>query len=774
MANIPTHQELLDYIKAIKEPVSKRDMIKAFRIKGDDRRPFKALLSQLEKSGQITRQPGQMYTAPEGLSPVIVVEVFEVTSDGDLIAKPSQEDDDGVEGVVSHRIPVFQDSKKGVALALGDRALVRLSRDGEDGYIARVIKKLEKNAVGMVMGLVVRQKKSFILKPVSKKARFDFDIHQEDLNGAEDGNLAMAEVLPSRGLKNKRVKITKILGQENDPKAISLISLSEKDLRVDFPEEVLNETVGLEVPPLGEREDLRNIPLVTVDGADARDFDDAVFAEKTEDGGFHLIVAIADVSHYVRNGSAIDKEAWTRGNSTYFPDRVLPMLPEELSNNLCSLMPNVERACTAVHMWVDNEGILKRQKFVRGLMRSHARLTYEQVQAAYDGQTDELTSPLMDDVIRPLYDAFKILLKARQKRGALDLDMPERQILIDDKGIMTGVRPRSRVDSHKLIEEFMVLANVAAATALEAKQATCMYRVHDRPSAEKLDRARDFLESFDMTLPSGIAKPAQLNHILTKAKGHEYSHLISEMVLRTQSQAVYSPENLGHFGLALERYGHFTSPIRRYADLIVHRSLIRAYGLGDGGLDDGEIARIEETADHISTTERASSEAERNSMDRFTASYLETKIGAEFEGTISGVAKFGLFVRLIETGADGLIPVRTLGQDYYIHDEQEHALIGRKSRRVYRLGARVTIRVKEADMMTGSTIFELVGHEQGADIEGFKSKNQSLKSKPGKKTGKAPFKGKKKAQNFSRDKGFSGPSSGNFKRATKSKPKSRR
>lgn len=771
MANIPTHQELLDYIKAIKEPVSKRDMVKAFGIKGDDRRPFKALLSQLEKSGQITRQPGQVYTVPEGLPPVIMVEVFEVTSDGDVFAKPSQED---LEGAANQRIEVFQDKKKGIALAVGDRALVRLIRDGEDGYIARVIKKIDKHAGGSVLGLVVREKKHCILKPVSKKAKFDFDIHQEDLNGAKDGDLALADVLSSRGLKNKRVKITKILGQENDPKAISLISLSEKDLRVEFPEEVIKETEGLKVPPLGKREDLREIPLVTIDGADARDFDDAVFAEKTPDGGFHLLVAIADVAHYVKNGSAIDREAWTRGNSTYFPDRVLPMLPEELSNNLCSLMPNVERACTAVHMWIDSDGILKRQKFVRGLMRSHARLTYEQVQAAYDGQTDELTAPLMGDVIYPLYDAYRVLLKAREKRGALDLDMPERQILIDDKGVMTGVKPRSRIDSHKLIEEFMVLANVAAATALEAKQAPCMYRVHDRPSAEKLDRARDFLESFDMTLPSGVAKPAQLNYLLTKAKGHEYSHLISEMVLRTQSQAVYSPKNLGHFGLALQRYAHFTSPIRRYADLIVHRSLVRAYGLGDGGLDDGEIARIEETADHISTTERASSEAERSSLDRFTASYLESKIGAQFEGTISGVAKFGLFVRLTETGADGLIPVRTLGRDFYVHDEQEHALIGRKTRKIYRVGARVTARVKEADMMTGSTIFELVGHENGADIEGFKGKYSSQK-KAKKYSGKSKPKNRKKgAEKFAPKKGFKGPSSGQFKRSTKSKPKSAR
>ncbi len=751
---IPSQDDLLDYIKAIKEPVSKRDLVKAFGVKGDERRPFKALLSQLEKAGLVIRQPGQMYNIPEGLPAVTIIEVVALTKEGDVLAEPVE----GAQSVGKPRIEVLHDSKKGAALGIGDRALARLTRDGNDGYRARVIKRIEKSKVKTIMGLVVRQAKNCVLRPTDKRARHDFDIHQTDLNGAKDGDFAIAELLPSRGMKNKRVKIIKILGQENDPSAISLISLAENDLRVEFPQSVIKETEGMTVPDLGKREDLRDMPLVTIDGADSRDFDDAVFAEKTSDG-FHLVVAIADVAYYVRPGSALDKEAWTRGNSTYFPDRVLPMLPEALSNVLCSLMPHVERACMAIHMWIDDKGALKDHKVTRGLMRSHARLTYEQVQAAHDGQVDDVTDTLMDDVINPLYDAYKVLLKARQRRGALDLDMPERQILIDDKGIMTGVKPRSRVDSHKLIEEFMVLANVAAATALEAKRAPCMYRVHDTPKSEKLDYSRDFLESFGLTLPPTVSQPKQLNHLLTKAKEHEYSHLISEMILRTQSQAIYSPQNIGHFGLALERYAHFTSPIRRYADLIVHRSLIRAYGLGEGGLSDGEVARIEDTAEHISTTERASANAERSAVDRFTASFLESKVGAQFSGRISGVAKFGLFIRLDETGADGLVPVRTLGSDYFVHDEEEHALIGRKSKKVYRLGAPVTIVVREADMMTGSTIFEIINDKNGADIEGFESKNKRSRvgrKKPPKMSGKdksfkkekagvkKPFKGKKK------------------------------
>ncbi len=748
---IPTQEDILDYIKALKEPVSKRELIKAFGIKGDQRRDFKALLSRFEKSGQLVRQPGQIYMIPEGLPSVTIIEVMSVTPDGDLIAKPTQDSPESEDNQVPPYIEVLNDPRKGMALKIGDRVLARLTPDGDGGYRARVIKKLDQSVNGKVMGLVVRQAKNYILRPTSKKARYDFDLHNDDLKGAKDGDLVTAEILPSQGFKNKRVRVSEIIGHENDPRSISLISLFEKDLRTEFSKETLDETVGLIVPHLGQREDLRHLPLVTIDGADARDFDDAVFAEPDEQGGFHLIVAIADVSHYVKAGSALDKEAWTRGNSTYFPDRVLPMLPEALSNNLCSLMPDVDRACVAVHMWLDEHGILQRQKFVRGLMKSRARLTYEQVQAARDGEVNTLTDALMDDVINPLYRVYETLSQARQTRGALDLDMPERQILIDDKGLMTGVIPRVRLESHKLIEEFMVLANVAAATALDLKQAPCLYRIHDRPSADKLDGARDFLDSFGFTLPSGIAKPAQLNHILTKAQAHDYSHLISEMILRTQSQALYHPENIGHFGLALQKYAHFTSPIRRYADLVVHRSLIRAYELGDGGLEDQELARISETSEHISTTERSSAEAERNAMDRFTASYLESRVGEQFTGLINGVAKFGLFVRLVEIGGDGLVPVRTLPQDFYVHDENEHALIGRKSRRVFRLGATVTVKIREANMMTGGTIFELVGHEKGADIEGFQSKNRKEKFPSKRKSfsknkpkGKKPLSGYKK------------------------------
>ena len=437
------------------------------------------------------------------------------------------------------------------------------------------------------------------------------------------------------------------------------------------------------------------------------------------------------------------------------------MLPEALSNDMCSINPNVDRACMGFHIWINDKGEMTKYRVFRGLMKSHARLTYEQVQAAKDGVKDDLTTPLMKDVINPLYEAYAILDAARQRRGALDLDLPERQILISDKGKMTGVKKRSRLDAHKLIEEFMILANVAAAKALEAKDAPCVYRIHDKPSSDKLDAAREFLEAFDLSLSkNGIAKPAQLNHLLKKASESQYSQLISQVILRTQSQAIYHPENIGHFGLALDRYAHFTSPIRRYADLLVHRSLIRAYGLGEGGLSEEEDVTLTEKADHISQTERKSSEAERNATDRFTAAWMSERIGAEFSGVINGVTRFGLFVTLDENGADGLVPMRSLPDDYYIHDEAQHALVGRKHKRIYRLGAPVKIRLKEADGLTGSSVFEMANNDS-ADIPGIKFKKvkmyqssnkngQKKNYKKNKKGNKTP--GKTKNRNFKKKK----------------------
>ncbi|MEM9468987.1 MAG: ribonuclease R [Pseudomonadota bacterium] len=743
--SMPHPDEILSHIRVASNPLTKRDLVKVFGISGDDRKKLKIILRELEMAGKIVKGPKGAYSVPNSLPSVGIIKITHIDIDGDVFGEPLDWDEK-VQGSIP-KIELLSNAP----VKEGDRVLAKLKKYNENLYEATLIRRLDKQRA-TVMGEVRKTKNSFILQPVDKKAKYDFDLSQADLNGAKDGDLAIVEIISARGLRRKRVKITDVLGHRDDVNAISLIALHEAGMHESFLDKVIEETKDLKVPPLKtkkfEREDLRDIPLVTIDGADARDFDDAVFAEKTKDG-FHLIVAIADVAHYVRAKSGLDQEAYRRGNSTYFPDRVVPMLPEALSNDLCSLRPHEDRACMGFHLWINSDGEFIKYKVFRGLMRSHARLIYEQVQAAKDGVPDDITSPLLKDVIEPLYEAYSALDKARQKRGALDLDLPERQILIDDKGKMTGVKMRDRLDAHKLIEEFMILANVAAAQALEAKQAPCVYRIHDRPKREKLDTAREFLESFGLTLPNGIAKPAQINHLLKKANESDYSSLISTVILRTQSQAVYSPDNIGHFGLALNKYAHFTSPIRRYADLLVHRSLIKAYKLGEGGLSDEESITLEEKANHISDTERTSADAERSAIDRFTASWMSDHIGVEFSGKINSVTRFGLFVTLNENGADGLIPMRSLPDDFYIHDEEQHALIGRRHKRIYRLGAPIQIRVKEADGITGSSVFE-VANDKSADIPGIsfkRTKKQDHKtSHRFDKKGKKGKKGKKSSK----------------------------
>ena len=754
--------DLLTYLDEAGEPVKKKTIADAFNIKGDDRITLKNLLRDMTASGEIIKAPGGKFTVPEGLPDVAVIEVTDIDPDGDACAVPSDWDE-ALAGPAPN-IDILPEKKAGAALTRGDRVLAKLTRLDNTHYEAAILRRLDVPQ-GQTMGVVQKGRRGFMLKPVSKKARFDHEIPERDLNGAKEGDIAMAELQPVRGSKRKKARVIEVVGHEGDPQAISRISLHEEGLREKFTRPVLEETNDMKVPGTKGREDLRGLPLVTIDGADAKDFDDAVFAEKVDDpeGGdqYHIIVAIADVAYYVRPRSKLDVEAWTRGNSTYFPDKVVPMLPEALSNDLCSLRPNEDRACMVAHMWIDTKGRLQKHKFVRGLMKSKARLTYHQAQDAYDGKPDQYTKPLLNDVIKPLYEVFDILKDARDKRGALDIEMPERQILIDDKGQMTGVQRRERLQAHMLIEELMILANVAAAEALEKKEAPCVYRVHEKPDMDKINSASEFISSFGLSMKKGkITKPSQLNGILRHVQDHPWQDLVNEVILRAQSAAYYSPENLGHFGLNLDRYAHFTSPIRRYSDLIVHRSLIKAYGLGPGGLNDEEISRLEETCVHISGTERASMIAERNATDRFAASYLvRQKASQTFRGRIRSVNGFGLFVQLQDTGVDGLVPVRSLGGDYFVHDEKLHALIGERTGVVFRLGGEVDVRVVEADAITGSAIFEILNPEKGADLEGFELDVKPRPRQNRRRRSGPPKGGKQKHQkpkNKSRHKGKAG------------------
>ena len=533
-------------------------------------------------------------------------------------------------------------------------------------------------------------------------------------HGAKDGELVEAEQSgPKDSMGLPRARIVTRLGDPSQPKAVSLIAIHQHGLRDDFPDEAIAEADDMHPAPLGDREDLTAMPLVTIDPSDARDHDDAVFAEpdpdKKNEGGHILWVAIADVAHYVTPGSALDREAWARGNSTYFPDRVVPMLPDRLSGDLCSLHEGVPRACIAARMVIDRDGALLSHDFRRGLMRSPASLHYEEVQEAIDGTPNDKTAPLLDPVLKPLYAAYASLARARAKREPLDLDLPERQVILSDDGQVKSVAFKDRLDAHRLIEEFMVLANVAAAKTLIAKRQPLLFRVHEEPPPEKMEALREVAQASGLTLAKGqVLKTAHLNRLLAQAEGTENDELINMAVLRSMTQAYYSPQNFGHFGLSLQAYAHFTSPIRRYADLIVHRALITAHGWGKDGLTPEEIERLQSTADQISMTERRSMEAERDTTDRYLAAYLSERVGTEMTGRISGIQRFGAFVRLDETGADGLIPVREIGSEFFHYDRKSQTLMGSETGLIIEPGQRVLVRLSEAVPVTGGILLELL------------------------------------------------------------------
>jgi ribonuclease R len=647
---------------------------------------------------------------------------------------------------------------------MGERALVRLNRGEDDTYEAHVIRKLDRQPQ-RVLGVYEIGKEGGRLRPTDRRAKKDFVLRAADAGGAAPGELVLAEILPARRQRDslglRSVRVLERLGQGNDPRSLSLITLHEHGLISEFPDKAVAEAEAATAAPLGRRQDLRDIPLVTIDGADARDFDDAVFAEPDDDpknpGGWHLLVAIADVAHYVRTDSALDRSAYARGNSTYFPDRVLPMLPTALSNGWCSLNPREDRPCMAVHLWIDAAGNEVRHRFVRGLMRSAARLTYEEVQAARDGAPGGDNGPVLEAVLPGLYGAFAALLAARHARGTLELDLPERKIRLAADGRVAAIEARTRLDSHRLIEEFMIAANVAAAKELERLRQPCMYRVHDKPDPLRLAALAEVLRDLGLRFnASQVVRPRTLTQLLTGVAGKPEAPLVNDLILRAQSQAIYSPGNLGHFGLALTHYAHFTSPIRRYADLLVHRALVSGLKLGDDGLPPGAEHLFEEMGGHISSTERSSAAAERDAVDRFTAAFLQDRVGARFYGRVNGVTRFGLFVTLDDTGADGLIPISTLPNDFYHHVEARHALEGQRWGRVYRLGDRLRVRLVEAEPMTGGLILALDEPEDGEEEgpEGRRVGAAAARPRgPGGKQPRSPSKAAKTSKSGAKAKG---------------------
>ncbi len=690
----PTHAAIRAFIAAAAGRVGKREIAREFGIGPERKGELRAILQDLSKEGAIAPAGHRRFASPGRLPDATVVRITGTDPDGDPVARPVDWQGDGPPPMIL----MHPEARGQPALAPGERVLARIRPIGNGKYEGRTLKRLT-DTPGRILGVYRpgADGQHGRVVPTDRRAKAEWRIPPGEHMDAEADEIVAATPLPHEGFGLKPARITERLGKMGDARSVSLICIHTHDIPQDFPVDALDAAARARATPLGKREDIRDLGLITIDGEDARDFDDAVFAEPDGDG-FRLVVAIADVAHYVRPGSPLDRAAWTRGNSVYFPDRVVPMLPEALSNGWCSLRPDEDRGCLFVEMKIDHAGRKTGHRFGRGLMRSTARMTYTQVQDTQDEGSPRFAT---------LYGAFRLLLGARKARGTLDLDLPERQVILNE-GRVERILPRPRHDSHRLIEEFMILANVSAAEELERLARPCMYRVHAPPSEEKLDILRTILHGMGITLPPGNAlHPRDLDRILQKVAGTDEAPLVNEVVLRSQSQAAYSPENIGHFGLALTRYGHFTSPIRRYADLLVHRALITGLKLGLGGLDPDEGARFVETAEHISATERRAALAERDAIDRYLAAFMADKVGATFAARISGVQRFGVFITVLDSGASGLVPMSALGDDFYVYDEPSQTLSGRRTGMTYHLAQEVEVRLTEASPVTGGMIFAM-------------------------------------------------------------------
>ncbi len=687
----------------------------AFGLKGADRRALRELLRELEEAGALVRRDGRRISETGALPPVGVADVVERDTDGELWVRLSKAED-------APRARLVPDKAEATAGApgLGDRLLVRFERLADGEVEARLIKRLGQSA-HRILGVVRKGRREVRVEPVDRRAKQSLVLEGLAAESLHDGDLVLAQVGGAeRRFGPHRGKVLEVVGREDDPRAASLIAIHTHGIPMGFTPAAQTEAETAAAPTLTGREDLRDIAFVTIDPADARDHDDAVYASADNDpknpGGWIVWVAIADVAAYVRPGSALDEEAREKANSVYFPDRVEPMLPERLSNGLCSLREGEARACMAVQMTFGADGRKRSHRFVRGLMRSAAKLAYEQAQAAVDGAPDDVTGPILEPILKPLYDAYATMKKGRDARSPLAIESLERKITLSPEGKITAITPRPSLEAHRLIEEMMIQANVCAAETLEAKRTPLIYRIHDTPSQEKVNALADFLQTLAIPWSKGEApRTDRFNRLLDQTRGGPHGEIVNEVVLRSQMQAIYSPENIGHFGLNLAKYAHFTSPIRRYADLIVHRALIRALGLGADGLSDRDVERLKSTAEAITAAERRAMAAERDATDRYVAAFLSERVGAEFEGRITGVTRFGLFVRLSETGADGLVPVSRLGDEFFIHDERTHALVGERSGRRWPLGRTVSVRLVEATPLTGGLLFEMLSDPDPAD-----------------------------------------------------------
>ena len=722
---LPSKEQVLAFIESSPDKVGKREIAKAFGLTGSAKIGLKRLLGEMGDDGAVAGNRKEL-RRPGHLPPVVTLDITGRDSDGDLIGEPLDWEGDGERPRVL--ITRVKENPGEAAIGVGDRVLAKIARmsaaaslPGAPPYEGSVIKRLPRENRRLLGIFRASKGGGGVIEPISRKERNSYAIPRGAEGGANDGDLVHFALNRGNRSSTPPGRVLAALGNPSDQRQISLIAVHSHGIPVDFPEAVLAECESLKPPTLSGRTDLRDLALITIDPSDARDHDDAVHAAPDSDpknpGGFILTVAIADVAHYVRPHTLLDREAQLRGNSVYFPDRVVPMLPERISNDLCSLREGEDRSVLVARMIFDADGDKRSHTFLRAMMRSAAKLSYQEAQAAIDGKPSAKCLPILTTVLQPLWDAYAKLSASRDRRGPLDLDLPERKIRLDAEGRVLRVETPERLAAHRLIEECMIQANVAAAEALEGRKGSVVYRVHDQPSKEKLKGLKDFLDTLDLKLPhAGELRPAALNKILADAKSLPVPDLINEIVLRSQSQAEYNLENIGHFGLNLSRYAHFTSPIRRYADLIVHRALISRFKLGAGGLEDTELPKLRAVAEAISQTERRAMAAERETTDRLIAAHLADRVGATFEARIAGVTRSGLFVRLKESGADGFIPISSLGGEYYHHAEDSHALIGQRSGTGFRLGDAVEVKLLEAIPAAGALRFQMNTAPRALDL----------------------------------------------------------
>ena len=720
-APLPTRDEILDFVQSSATRVGKREIARAFGVKGGDKIGLKRLLAEMTDDGTLAGNRKSL-VEKGGLPPVAALEITGRDDDGDLVARPVVWNaDDGERPevlILPGRTRTTGDDGAASEIGVGDRILARIARLDEhdvSGYRfeAEPIRRLPRDQRRLIGIFRSATRGGGSIEPIDRKQLRAFSIQNGDEGEARDGDLVRFDLVKKGRMHVPAARVLESLGNPADQRKISLIAIHAHGIPDDFPQSVIAESRNLPPPSMKGREDLRHLPLLTIDPVDARDHDDAVHAAADDDprnpGGFVVHVAIADVAHYVRPLSRLDREAELRGNSVYFPDRVVPMLPERISNDLCSLREGEDRPCLVARMVFDRDGSKRAHTMLRAMMRSVAKLSYQEAQAAIDCAPSPKCAQLMESALKPLWAAYAALARARDKRGPLDLDLPERKIRLDAEGRVAGVVIPERLDAHRLIEEMMIQANVAAAEELERRKAPVVYRVHGAPSPEKLKSLRDFLETLGMSVPPvGQLRPAHFNRILADAKSLPVPELVNEVVLRSQAQAEYTPDNIGHFGLNLARYAHFTSPIRRYADLLVHRALIAALRLGDDGLAGEQAGRLAAVSQQISQAERRAMAAERETIDRLIAAHLADRVGASFAARIGGVTRSGLFVRLADTGADGFVPISSLGRDYFHHDETSHALVGSRTGETYSLGDKVEVRLVEAIPSAGALRFEML------------------------------------------------------------------